>query len=367
MGTAELAAAAVGVVAAAITGAATRVGEQAGAAVTQVVRDRLGASDHGRAALAGLDETGASPEAQAGASAILAEEIKTDPRLRHALALHLSPPHAHGDVVIDRSRMRGDNPILVGSGTINFKKPTSAAGMVALVLAVLVVLAVIVLAVYGGSRVLGSDDSADSRHGSASATAGENDGSTSSGGSGKRSITPRALTVAEVKDVVPGYEDLPSGWTVFSERNGFRLKEAEATGCNRGTAIYENPKMNSGNLRVSYAVTACRDVHKVIDGYARELKSANGPKDTRSDKSEETRITMPRCGDESFATTFDHPNAPSFERGENVEIRARVGAVFVDMTYGPIGDDLYSLDAMERAQALMQLVCGRAVASQNTR
>ncbi|MBL1110143.1 hypothetical protein JK361_37230 [Streptomyces sp. 5-8] len=365
MGAGELAAAAVGVVAAAITGAATRVGEQAGAAITQVVRDRLGASDRGRAALTGLDESGASPEAQAGATAILAEEIEADPRLRHALALHLAP-HVAGGVTIDRNRMRGDNPILVGSGTINFRKPTSAAGMVALVLAVLVVLAVIVLAVYGGSRVLGSDDSSDSGHGSASATAGENDGPTSSSGSEKKTITPRALTVAEAKEVVPGLEDMPSGWTVFSERNGFRLKEAEATGCNRGTAIYENPKMNSGNLQVSYAVTACRDIQKVIGWFAGELKSANGPRDAQSEKSEETRITMPRCGDESFATTFDYPNAPSFERGENIEIRARVGAVFVDMTYGPIGDDLHSLDAMERAQALMQLVCDRAVAFQST-
>ncbi|MER5747088.1 hypothetical protein ABT097_27940 [Streptomyces sp. NPDC002225] len=366
MGAGELAAAAVGVVAAAITGAATRVGEQAGVAVTQVVRDRLGASDRGRAALTGLDETGASPEAQAGASAILTEEIEADPQLRHALALHLSAPHAAGGVVIDRSRMRGDNPILVGNGTINFKKPTSAAGIVALVLAVLVVLAVIVLAVYGGSRVLGSDDPADSGHGSASATTSKNGGSTSGGGSEKRAIAPRALTVAEAKEVVPGLEDMPSGWTVFSERNGFRLTEAEAAGCNRGTAIYENPKMNSGNLQVSYVVTACRDTQKVIDGYAEELKSANGPKDAQSERSEETRISMPRCGEESFATTFDHPNAPSFERGENIEIRARVGAVFVDMTYGPIGDDLYSLDATERAQALMQLVCDRAVTSQST-
>ncbi|GAB1340595.1 hypothetical protein ACE1SV_71850 [Streptomyces sp. E-15] len=206
--------------------------------------DKLdGASDHGRAALAGLDETGASPEAQAGASAILAEEIKTGPRLRHELALHLSPPHATGDVVIDRSRMRGDNPILVGSGTIDFKKPTSAAGMVALVLAVPVVLAVIVLAVYGGSRIPGSDDSADSRHGSASAAAGENDDSTS---------TPKI------------------------------------------------PKAKNQKRHVS----RCRGV--VI------------------------RASQPPSN-------------------------------------GPIGDDLYSLDAVERAQALMQLVCDRAVASQNTR
>ncbi|MGW0771916.1 hypothetical protein [Streptomyces sp. NPDC002676] len=338
------------------------MGEQAGAAVAQVVRDRLGASDRGRAALADLEETGASPEAQAGASAVLAEEIETDPRLQHALTVHLSAPHAAGGVVIDRSRMRGDNPILVGSGTINFRKPTSAAGMVALMLAVLVVLAVIVLAVYGGSRILSSEDSPESGHGSTSATAGKNDGPAPGSGSGsgseERATTPRALTVAETKDVVPGLEDMPSGWAVFSVRNGFPVEGEK--GCNAGTANYENPEKNSGNLMVTYRVTACRDVRTVIDGYAEVLKGAE------TSDPEETRISMPKCGDESFATRYTITDGTSDSNGDHVEMRARVGAVFIDMTYGPIGDGPYRLDFLERAQELMQLVCDRAVASQNT-
>ncbi|MFV5995854.1 hypothetical protein ACNPQM_26375 [Streptomyces sp. NPDC056231] len=336
------------------------MGEHAGAAVAQVVRDRLGASDRGRAALADLEETGASPEAQAGASAVLAEEIDADPRLRHALTVHLSAPHAAGGVIIDRSRMRGDNPILVGSGTIKFRKPTSAAGTVALVLAVLVVLAVIVLAVYGGSRILSSDDSPDSGHGFASATAGKNDGSASGSGSGseERTTTPRALTVAETKDVVPGLEDMPSGWAVFSARNGFPAEGD--TGCNRGTANYENPEKNSGNLMVLYRVTACRDVRTVIDGYAELLKSVE------TSDPEETRIAMPKCGDESFATSYTITDGTSDSNGDRVEVRARVGAVLIDMTYGPIGDGPYRFDFLERAQELMQLVCDRAVDSQST-
>uniref|UniRef100_UPI002F90671F hypothetical protein n=1 Tax=Streptomyces atratus TaxID=1893 RepID=UPI002F90671F len=358
MGADELAAAAVGVLAAVITGTATSVGEQAGAAVAQVVRDRLGASDRGRAALADLEETGASPETRAGASAVLAEEIETDPQLQHALTVHLSAPHAAGGVVIDRSRMRGDNPILVGSGTINFRKPTSAAGMVALVLAVLVVLAVIVLAVYGGSRIFSSDDSPDSGHGSASATAGKNDGSASSRGSEERTITPRALTVAETKDVVPGLEDMPSGWAVSSARNGFSVEGDK--GCNAGTANYKNPEKNSGNLTVTYRVTACRNVRTVIDGYAEELKGV------ATSNPEETRIAMPKCGDESFATSYTVTDSQSDWNGDHVGIRARVGAVYIDMNYGPIGDGPYRLDFLQRAQELMQLVCDRAAASQST-
>ncbi|MFE7359219.1 hypothetical protein ACFU8Q_40665 [Streptomyces sp. NPDC057543] len=334
------------------------MGEQAGAAVAQVVRDRLGASDRGRAALADLEETGASPEARAGASAVLAGEIETDPLLRHALTVHLSAPHAADGVIIDRSRMRGDNPILVGSGTINFRKPTSAAGTVALVLAVLVVLAVMVLAVYGGNRILSSDDSPDSSHGSASATAGKNDGSASGSGSEERTTTPHALTVAETENVVPGLEDMPSGWAVFSAPNGFPSEWDK--GCNRGTANYQNPERNSGNLMALYRVTACRDVQTVIDGYAKLLKGV----ETSDPK--ETRIAMPKCGDESFATSYTITDGQSDSNGDHVEMRARVGAVLIDMTYGPIGDGPYRLDFLERAQELMQLVCDRAVDSQST-
>ncbi|MFE7424024.1 hypothetical protein [Streptomyces sp. NPDC057545] len=358
MGADELAAAAVGVLAAVITGTATSMGEQAGAAVAQIVRDRLGASDRGRAALADLEESGASPETRTGASAVLAEEIKNDPQLQHALTVHLSAPHAAGGVVIDRSRLRGDNPILVGSGTINFTKPKSAAGMVALVLGVLVVLAVIVLAVYGGSQILGSDASPESGRGSASATAGKNDGSASGSGSEERTITPRALTVAEAKDVVPGLEDMPSGWAVSSARNGFPAEGDE--GCNAGTANYENPEKNSGNLTVTYRVTACRNVRTVIDGYAEVLKGV------ATSNPDETRIAMPKCGDESFATSYTVTDSQSDWNGDHVEIRARVGAVYIDMNYGPIGDGPYRLDFLERAQELMQLVCDRAVASQST-
>ncbi|MFD9602981.1 hypothetical protein [Streptomyces sp. NPDC059970] len=282
--------------------------------------------------------------------------------MQHALTVHLSAPHAAGGVVIDRSRMRGDNPILVGSGTINFRKPTSAAGMVALVLAVLVVLAVIVLAVYGGSRILSSDDSPDSGRGSTSATAGKSAGSASGSGSGsgseERTTTPRALTVAETENVVPGLEDMPSGWAVFSAPNGFPSEGDK--GCNAGTANYQNPEKNSGNLNVLYRVTACRDVQTVIDGYAELLKGV----ETSDPK--ETRIAMPKCGDESFATSYTITDGQSDWKGDHVEMRARVGAVLIDMNYGPIGDGPYRLDFVQRAQELMQLVCDRAAASQST-
>ncbi|MGC9378039.1 hypothetical protein [Streptomyces sp. MH13] len=47
METAELAAAAIGLLAATVTGVATGVGERTGAEVVQVVRERLGASERG--------------------------------------------------------------------------------------------------------------------------------------------------------------------------------------------------------------------------------------------------------------------------------------------------------------------------------
>ncbi|MFC9759979.1 hypothetical protein [Streptomyces sp. NPDC056921] len=164
--------------------------------------------------------------------------------------------------------------------------------------------------------------------------------------------------MAETKDVVPGLGDMPSGWAVFSARNGFSPEEVK--GCNRGTAIYENPEKNSGNLDVLYVVTSCRDVRTVIDVYAKRLEA------TETSDPEETRIAMPKCGDESFATRYTVTDGPRFEQGDRVKMRALVGTVLIEMTYGPIGNGPEKLDFLERAQELMQPVCDRAVASQST-
>ncbi|MFC8914878.1 hypothetical protein ACFT5C_03820 [Streptomyces sp. NPDC057116] len=359
METGDLAAVAVGVLAAVVTGTATGVGEQAGAAVVQIVRDRLGASDRGRTALAELEATGASSESQAAASAVLTEEIEADPRLRQALTVHLDEPHAPGGVVIHRSRLR-DNPILVGDGTLVFKKPTSPAGMLGLVLAILVVLAVIVLAVYGGGRLLGTDGLQGDGRGGTSAPAAEGGGPAPVSGGGKTegSSRPRALTQAETREVVPALEDLPPGWQVTSGRAVGDV----GSGCYRATANYQNPDVNAGNLMLLYRVTACRDARTVSDGYAKVLKNAQA-----GDGERETRIAMPPCGDESVATTRTITDDLTGGNGDHIKTRARVGTLYIEMNYGPVGDGFDRIDYLERVQQLAAQLCSRALAAQSGR
>ncbi|MEW2624737.1 hypothetical protein [Streptomyces sp. NPDC048106] len=86
----------------------------------------------------------------------------------------------------------------------------------------------------------------------------------------------------------------------------------------------------------------------MIDGYATALKGIE------TSDPEETRIAMPKCGDETFATSYTITDQPlDGWNGDHVEIRARVGAVYIDMDYGPIGDGPYRLAFLQRAQELM--------------
>ncbi|MFF8918451.1 hypothetical protein ACF08M_35400 [Streptomyces sp. NPDC015032] len=351
----EVAAAAVAVVAAAITGTASTVGEQTGAAIAQVVRDRLGASSRGRTALADLEESDGSPESQAAASAVLAEEVGSDPQLYRALTVRLNEPSVTDGVHIDRSRIRGDAPILVGNGTLNFTKPTSAAGMVALALAVLVVVGVIALAIYGSKQVL-TDDSPPSSHGPTAATPDARGNSATDGTSGQATIEPRALSESEVATVVPDLEDMPAGWTSFSKRNGFRPEETKR--CTRGTAIYEYPERNGGSLQAAYITSSCADFPSVVTFYDEGLRYF------KQEHPEATHISMPPCGDKSTAITFDRTGPIPSENGKYVRMQSLVGAVYLQLSYGPIDNGADTMDSLDRLQGFISEFCDRALASQ---
>jgi hypothetical protein len=154
----DLAAVAVGMLAAAVTGTATSFGQEAGATVVQVVRERLGATARGQTALAELEASPGDPEARGDAAAVLREEVDNDPDFRRTLSLHLNASvnapvlHGDGNVVITGRVSR--SPITLGPVTVN--KPNTVGGLVALLAVVALVLA---LALYGGIRVVTGNDS----------------------------------------------------------------------------------------------------------------------------------------------------------------------------------------------------------------
>ncbi|MET9623948.1 hypothetical protein ABZZ37_24740 [Streptomyces sp. NPDC006464] len=141
----ELAAAAVGVLAAVVTGATAGLGERECAALVPVVRARLLASERGRRALAGLETGPESPDARAEATAVLRAETEADAEFRHALTLLLSEP-APGRAARTGSR--------IGTGRMGFGGPWGPRGRALLAV---VLVAVVALLVYGGVRLFGGD------------------------------------------------------------------------------------------------------------------------------------------------------------------------------------------------------------------
>ncbi|MFI8291370.1 hypothetical protein ACIGBL_19765 [Streptomyces sp. NPDC085614] len=145
----ELAAAAVGVLAAVVTGTTAGIGEQGCAALVPVVRTRLLASERGRRALAGLETGPESPEARAEAAAVLRGEAEADAEFRRALALLLSEPATGPRARPVRTGSR------FGTGRARFGGPWGPARRA--LLAVLLA-GVVALLVYGGVRLFGGDD-----------------------------------------------------------------------------------------------------------------------------------------------------------------------------------------------------------------
>ncbi|MGC0327012.1 hypothetical protein RKD23_000002 [Streptomyces sp. SAI-170] len=328
METGDLAAVAVGVLAAVATGTATGVGEQTGAAVVQVVRERLGTSERGRTALARLEAGEAAPGARAEAATVLDEELRADPGLRHLLSLHLNAPvtHTTGSVVINGGRVRSSQ-IALGPLTIN--KPNTLGGLLGLVIALL---AVVALVVYGGLNLVGAADSS---------------------GDDTKPVRARALSVAETQEMMPRPDDLPEGW----ETGMAPAAAANGRGtCHLGGSDYLAAAEEEGiRPAVEFRAYACPDAQAAGEVY-KWL--------TEPDEEHESPVVMPKFGDESTAITYLDQDAEAPEYSplpEHVVARARVGTVAIEMDYGPVSE---ASDHLDRAVELMRMACDRARGAQ---
>ncbi|WP_405412589.1 hypothetical protein [Streptomyces decoyicus] len=218
-GAGSLAVNAVQVLTAMATGAATAVGTGSGQLVTELVRRRLGDSEQGRAAVAGVSADPTDPQAAEGLRSVLQETLTADPefagRLAQALAGHppASPPtYTHSVVVDGRSKLRSSQ-ISLGPLTIsNTRNTRSSLGAAVALLVVL-----LVLGTYGAVRLFTGDDAPDSAP-------------------DQQSGMP--VTVAKVIDdparaesVFPGPGSLPKGW---------ELKKPEARVCGTFRLVCEN-------------------------------------------------------------------------------------------------------------------------------
>ncbi|MFI2209567.1 hypothetical protein [Streptomyces sp. NPDC020141] len=321
-----MASAVVPIVVAAITGAGSAIGAGTVQAVSGLVRERLGRSEQGQAALTGLDESPGDSTAADELRAALRDALDTDQEFERRLTALLRtppppprPPAPPGSVIVgDGNRLRGTN---ISLGPLTVSTPRGGPGAL-LALAVLV-LGIVVLAVYGGVRVLDADDSpARYSGGSGGDTAARQDAGTGDGAgdTGKPAADGVKRTVlkdkAVVASVLPGLDAVPSGWARKSAPEIHGASEcpnvpADLLLC--GTVAYRAPDTNNIAHLQLFAfpdVAAARSVY-------RQLKERNP-----------ASIALPALGDESHAY-----NESEERSAKEVRSLVRSGTVVVGVIY----------------------------------
>ncbi|MFI1015878.1 hypothetical protein [Streptomyces sp. NPDC020965] len=318
------------IVVAAITGAGTEIGAGTVQAVSGLVRERLGRSEQGQAALTGLDESPEDSTAADRLQAALRDVLDTDREFGQRLTTLLQPPPPPpeppappGSVIVgDGNRLRGSN-ISLGPLTIS----TTRGGPGALLALVVLVLGIVVLAVYGGVRVLDADDSPGRYNGgSRGDTTGRQDVGTGDGtvarpdGAGNPGADGVTRTVlkdrAVAASVLPGLDAVPSGWARESAAEIHGESEcpdipADLLLC--GTVAYQAPDTNNIAHLQLFAFPDVADAQSLY----RQLKERNP-----------ASVALPALGDES------HAYSKSQERSAN-EVRSlvRSGTVVVGVIY----------------------------------
>ncbi|MEV4232827.1 hypothetical protein AB0J81_38355 [Streptomyces bobili] len=329
METSELAARAVAVLTAAVTGAAGAVGQGAGAAVADALRARLVSTERGRAALEALNTE--DPAAQDSARSVVQEEIEADPELRRQLQLRLTAPgtNATGSLLITGSQVSRSS-IALGPLTIN----NTRGGRAVIALGAALLLALVVLAVYGGINLIVVDDSPES----------------SQDDSARHAV--RALNVSEVKRVVPDLTSMPSGW----ERSGsVRTGRNEDNGCSGAEARFKTAygRTSEGTVVAAlFTVWSCPRVALTVKGF----------EETRSgiaNNNKATEIPLPELGDQRAAIT--HYNADLDETTAHAVLR--VGSVLVELEYDPVVPDDPEWSA--EFEQMASMVAARAQQVQN--
>ncbi|WP_406221062.1 hypothetical protein [Streptomyces decoyicus] len=198
-----MASAAVQILTGMATGAATSAGTGLGQAVGELVRSRLGGSERGRVALAGVDADPADPGAAQRLEAALRDVLLADPEFTTNLKAALAdghppapPANTTESIVIQSSRIRSSQ-ISLGPLTISHTHTTRSS----LVVMVVALVAVLALALYGGVRLITGDppDRAERAH------------------KGHPTSVPTSLrTESLVAKILPDRGSLPPGWAVAS-------------------------------------------------------------------------------------------------------------------------------------------------------
>lgn len=321
---------------AALTGAATGLGQETVNAVARTVQGRLAATSRGQAALAGLEAAPGDEGTRREAESLLREALSADPGFQQVLAaqLHTSTTQAQmtNVVMVNGTKMRGSQVTL---GPITVKKPNTTAGLLGLATALVVVAA---LLVYGVVRL---------------AADGTEDGEGGKGGG------VRALSAVDAQRMLPGLTDLSGEWET---KRPVRLRDSGAK-CHIVQAEYGSlQRDDSGfsDLGVRYEAYACPDTSTAARGFTELTQDPTNP-GGRKEEPSSGRV----MGDQSAISTYkvkDEMMADPSQIGTHTMWRARVGTVVIEMHYGPVRDGVGS---EKQAEELMRLMSDRAREAQS--
>lgn len=217
------------------SGAATAVGTEAGEALAGLVRSRLGTSEGGRAALAGLAADPADPSVTRELEEAVREALAADPDFGRRLTAVLADPPAVAQVyTVSPSNT---DSIVIGSGSTVRRSQISLGPLTinntrsvrgTLVGAAAVLLVLLVLGGYGAVQLFTEDRSP----GGSGATSGRNpDDAAPSGAPGSSDpaapgasasgapdgSAPVLLGVEQAWQILPDRASLPDGWKLASD------------------------------------------------------------------------------------------------------------------------------------------------------
>ncbi|MFE2275852.1 hypothetical protein ACFXAE_00975 [Streptomyces sp. NPDC059454] len=292
------------------------------------MRERIGASPEGQAALQALDEQPQDPQAVAGLHDAVRTAVAADAdfaaRLTSALA---GPPPATAPTQVTSSVVIGGgarvNRNTISLGPVTFSN--SPSGRTALTVLCVLLVALLGLAVYGGAQLITPDDSPDASPGTARQKPGAGkDGGSDSGGPGQTSEDPAkapwaSLTdAASVEQVLPDGASLPAGWTQTRAPSVERSTAKEGGGAPDFTGRVDYIPGNGGGIK--FFVYAFPSVAKAHEAYTAM---------TPSQSSDTQPLTMPEAGDESLAYSTTRPQNTGLvdmDRTFNVTI-TRTGTV----------------------------------------
>ncbi|MFF2194289.1 hypothetical protein [Streptomyces sp. NPDC058157] len=277
------------------SGAAGAAGANVGQAVSVLVRQRLGTSPSGQAALAAVDAQPEDAEARTQLAAAISAAGAEDPdfaaRLVQALAgpPPAAPPRNYvGSVVIDGGASVRKSTIALGPVTFS-NTPSGRAALVALAAALL---ALVVLGVYGGARLFDGDSSPGSgAPGDSAGGPGAGRQADGTPGQDRNEGGGKAVPLSDaeaVKAVLPDAASLPSGWTEVKAPKADVSSQDDGSTFEGGAEYQGRYSMDTEFLVFSYPGES-------------EARSAFERKNRKAQAAGVRKLTMPSVGDEITA------------------------------------------------------------------